>query len=199
VGGFRPIAAQPRASIDAEAGLAYDRSGGEFDGRVYLVYTSAPNTRTDDTDIKVRFSDDDGGTWSGEIAVSSRSRNSQFLPRTALDQTTGRVGFAWYDARNDNGRGKGSTNRQRNDDAQLWAAAGRPTEDGLIIRKNFRVSKGTFNARAADNAIDLGDYIGLTYHRGFLWPVWADNSNSTGDNPDGKLNELDLYTARVRK
>jgi hypothetical protein len=28
--------------------------------------------------------------------------------------------------------------------------------------------------------------------------VWADNSNSTGDNPNGTLHQLDIYTARVR-
>jgi hypothetical protein len=27
--------------------------------------------------------------------------------------------------------------------------------------------------------------------------VWSDNSNSTGDNPDGALSALDVYTAKV--
>src|SRR5262249_23095866 len=38
VGGFAPIPAQPSRTIDAEANLAYDRSGGPNTGRVYLVY-----------------------------------------------------------------------------------------------------------------------------------------------------------------
>ena len=29
------------------------------------------------------------------------------------------------------------------------------------------------------------------------YPAWSDNSNSTGQNPDGKLHQLDLFTAKV--
>jgi hypothetical protein len=199
VGGFRRIPAQPEAKVDAEVGLAYDRSGGAFDGRAYLVYTIAPTTKSDNTDIRVRFSEDDGGSWSSARKVNTdRTKFSQFLPRIALDQTSGNVAFAWYDSRKDIGRGSGSTNRRVNDDAQLWVAAARPTATGLGLSKNFRVSAGTFNADSANNAIDLGDYIGLTFHGGVFWPVWADNSNSTRDNPSGRLRGLDLYTAKVR-
>jgi hypothetical protein len=199
VGGFRRIAAQPAAKVDAEVGLAYDRSGGAFDGRAYLVYTVALTTSSDNLDVRVRFSDDDGGTWSAAKKVNTdRTKFSQFLPRIAVDQTSGNIAFAWYDARNDRGRGSGTTNRRVNDDAQLWAVAARPTAGGLKFSKNMRVSKGTFNAERANNSIDLGDYIGLTFRNGFFWPVWADNSNSTGDNPNGKLRGLDLYTAKVR-
>ena len=199
VGGFRRIAAQPSAKVDAEAGLAYDRSGGPFDGRVYMVYTIAPNTSSDNLDVRVRFSDDDGGSWSAPLKVNTdRTKFSQFLPKIAVDQTSGNVAFAWYDARNDRGAGSGSTNRRVNDDAQLWAAAAKPTANGLAFSKNFRVSTGTFNADRANNTIDLGDYLGLTFRNGIFWPVWADNSNSTRDNPNGRLRALDLYIAKVQ-
>src|SRR5205814_46348 len=39
VGGFDFIPPQPDRSIDAEPGLAWDRTGGPHNGRVYLVYT----------------------------------------------------------------------------------------------------------------------------------------------------------------
>jgi PKD repeat protein len=42
----------------------------------------------------------------------------------------------------------------------------------------------------------LGDYIGLDFYGGVFHPCWADDSNSTGDNPDGTAN-LDYYTAAV--
>src|SRR6266566_6740101 len=71
VGGFRRIPAQPSAKIDAEVGLAYDKSGGAFDGRVYMVYTIAPSTTSDNTDIVYRFSSDDGGSWSAAKRVNS--------------------------------------------------------------------------------------------------------------------------------
>jgi hypothetical protein len=37
----------------------------------------------------------------------------------------------------------------------------------------------------------------LDFYGGVFVPVWADNSNSTGDNPAGALATLDVYTARV--
>src|SRR5439155_26395637 len=49
----------------------------------------------------------------------------------------------------------------------------------------------------AQNGIDFGDYEGLAFYGGNFYPVWADNSNSTHDNPDGTLHELDIYTAKV--
>jgi hypothetical protein len=45
--------------------------------------------------------------------------------------------------------------------------------------------------------IDFGDYTGSAFVNGVLMPVWADNSNSTGDNPDGTLGRFDLYTASI--
>src|SRR5262249_45034918 len=39
-------------------------------------------------------------------------------------------------------------------------------------------------------------YIGLDFYNNALYPCWADDSNSTGDNPNGTSN-LDYYTARV--
>src|SRR5207247_1937981 len=42
-----------------------------------------------------------------------------------------------------------------------------------------------------------GDYIGLDFQAGRFFPAWADNSNSTGDNPDGSLNQFDIYTSSI--
>jgi hypothetical protein len=33
---------------------------------------------------------------------------------------------------------------------------------------------------------------------GIAHPAWSDNSDSTRDNPDGALRQLDIYTAAVR-
>jgi hypothetical protein len=122
--------------------------------------------------------------------------NSQFLPRIAVDQTTGNIAVSWYDARNDAGSGSsGSTNSIANDDAQLYATVS--TDGGVSFQPNVRVSTGTSNAGTASNGIDYGDYTGLDFYNGHFYPVWADNSNSTGDNPNGSLSRFDIYTANV--
>ena len=71
-------------------------------------------------------------------------------------------------------------------------------DGGLTFAPNSRISKGVSNSRDSQNGIDFGDYEGMAFYGGRYFFVWADNSNSTGDNPDGKLHQLYIYTARVR-
>src|SRR5439155_8472542 len=99
VGGFDFIPAQPDRSVDAEPGLAWDRTGGAHNGRVYLVYTKEQKNESDDTDVYVRYSDDGGATWSGGVRVNDdRTVNSQFLPKISLDPTTGNLAVVWHDS-----------------------------------------------------------------------------------------------------
>jgi hypothetical protein len=197
VGGFDFIPAQPDRSIDAEPGLAWDRTGGPHNGRVYLIYTFRFTNQDNNTDIYSRYSDDEGVTWSAPVRVNDdTTQNSQFLPKISLDPTTGNLAVVWYDSRNDLGTGgPGDTNGVPNDDAQFWGAFS--TDGGQSFTKNFQISAGTSNSRDAMNGIDYGDYTGLSFYGGIAHPVWADNSNSTGTNPDGTLHQLDDYTAAV--
>jgi len=198
VGGFDFIPPQIDRSIDAEPGLAWDRTGGAHNGRVYLVYTKEIQNESDNTDIFVQFSDDNGTTWSPGVRVNNDSTvNSQFLPKIALDQSTGNLATVWYDARNDLGSGgSGDTDGLPNTDAQFWGAFS--TNGGVSFGPNVRISAGTSNSHDSGNGIDYGDYSGLAFYGGVAHPAWSDNSNSTGTNPDGSLHQLDIYTAAVR-
>jgi hypothetical protein len=196
VGGFDFIAPQPDRSVDAEPGLAWDRTGGPHAGRVYLVYTHEVRNEKDDTDVEVRHSDDGGATWSAPVRVNDdATTNSQFLPKISLDPTTGKIAVVWYDSRADLGAGgPGDTDGVPDDDAQLWGAF---SSDGQTFSPNVQISAGTSNSQDAQNRIDYGDYTGLSFFGGIAHPAWADNSNSTGNNPDGALHQLDVYTASV--
>jgi hypothetical protein len=198
VGGFDFIPPQPDRSVDAEPGLAWDRSGGAHNGRVYLVYSIERPNESNDLDIYVRYSDDNGATWSKGVRVNDdHTKNSQFLPKISLDQTTGNLAVVWYDSRADLGLGgPGDTNGIPNDDAQFWGAFS--TDGGLSFTPNIQISAGTSNSHDAGNGIDYGDYSGLSFFGGVAYPAWSDNSNSTGDNPNGALHKLDIYTAAVR-
>ncbi len=197
VGGFDFIPAQPDRSIDAEANLAWDRSGGSHTGRVYLVWTQETPNESDNTDIMLQHSDDDGATWSPAVQLNDdHTTNSQYDPAIALDQSSGDVAVSWYDTRNDLGSGgSGDTDGIPNDDFQIWATDS--TNGGISWAPNFRVSQGTSNAIDANSYFDVGDYTHAAFVAGSFWPAWSDNSNSTGDNPDGTLHQLDLYTAKV--
>ena len=197
VGGFDFIPAQAGRSVDAEPGLAWDRTGGPHHGRLYLVYTFRFTNQDNNTDIFTRFSDDQGVTWSAPVRVNDdATKNSQFLPKISLDPTSGNLAVVWYDSRNDLGLGgPGDTNGIPNDDAQFWGAFS--SDGGQSFTKNFQISAGTSNSHDAMNGIDFGDYTGLSFYGGIAHPVWADNSNSTGTNPDGALHQLDDYTAAI--
>ena len=146
VGGFDFIPAQPNRSIDAEANLAWDRSGGAHNGRVYLVWTQETPNESDNTDIMLQHSDNNGASWSPAIKLNDdQTTNSQYDPAIALDQSTGDVAVSWYDTRNDLGTGgSGDTDGIRNDDFQIWATDS--TNGGATFAPNFQVSKGTSNA-----------------------------------------------------
>ncbi|MBX7223603.1 MAG: IPT/TIG domain-containing protein [Blastocatellia bacterium] len=197
VGGFDFIPAQSSRSIDAEANLAWDRSNGPFRGRLYMVYTEETANENNDTDILVRYSNDNGSTWTNPVKVNDdATTNSQFNPGIALDQTTGNVGFGWHDCRLDNGVvGLGSTDTTSNNNPHYFVTV---SSDGCAtFEPNLRVSAGCSARGGAANGVDYGDYVGLDFTNGILQPSWADNSNTTGDNPNGTLSRFDMYTARV--
>jgi hypothetical protein len=197
VGGFDPIPAQPDRTIDAEANLAWDRSGGAHNGRSYLVWTQEVGNGSNNTDLELQHSDDNGATWSPAVQVNDdHTVNSQYDPAIALDQTTGNVALSWYDTRNDLGAGgSGDTDGIPNDDFQVWGTYS--TNGGATVAPNFRISTGTSNAVDANSFFDIGDYTHAAFVGGTFWPVWSDNSNSTGTNPNGTLHQFDLYTAKI--
>lgn len=191
VPGFLAIPAQPHRTIDAEAGLAWDRSNGSHRGRVYLVYTDRPNSTGYDTDIYLRYSDDNGSTWTSPLRVNDDAPGngkSQFLPRIALDPTTGYIAVSFHDSRNSSA----------NTTAEYWATAS--LDGGVSCLPNVKVSAGMSSANVvavSSYKFDFGDYSGLAFYGGIIYPCWGDNSNSTGNNPEGTLTTLDAYMAAV--
>jgi hypothetical protein len=197
VGGFDYIAAKPNRSIDAEANLAWDRSGGAHNGRVYLIWVDENPNESDNTDVMLQHSDNNGASWSPAVRLNDdHTVNSQYDPAIALDQSNGDFGVSWYDTRNDLGHGgSGDVDGIPNDDFQIWATDS--TNGGTRFARNFQVSRGTSSAVAANSFFDNGDYTHAAFVAGTFWPAWSDNSNSTGDNPNGRLHQFDLYTAKV--
>ncbi len=68
---------------------------------------------------------------------------------------------------------------------------------GLGFSPNFQLNPGQSDNTDSGSLIYYGHYQGLAYQGGYLQAVWADNSNSTGTNPDGTHKEFDIYTCRV--
>jgi hypothetical protein len=194
---FDPIRPQRDRSVDAETGLAWDvLATSPRLGRVFLLYTDEDPNRSSNTDIWLRYSDDEGATWTPPTRVNDVRQRAQFLPRVAIDPTTGNLAVGWHDARNDAGdHGPGDTDGMKNTDSQYFLTFS--IDGGVTFAPAVQVSAGTSNAFASHNGVEYGDYSGLVFHGGFAFPSWADNSNSTGDNPGGPLGTLDVHMARV--
>ena len=199
VGESDAIPPQSVRTIDSAVNLAFDTSNGPFRGRVYLIYTDEFPRASGNTNIMLRFSDNNGATWSAATKLNDDTTvNSQFFPDIAVDPATGFVAASWYDARNDHGiPGQGSVDTTVNNDVQFWGAFGTPTAAGVSFKPNFQISAGTSSATSTQDQNEFGDYTGIDFVNGRFYPVWADNSNSTGDNPNGALGALNLYTAAV--
>jgi hypothetical protein len=189
VGGFDYIPAQPNRSIDANVGLAFDRSNGSTRGRLYLVYTDEVGDESNNTNVMLRYSNTLGSTWSSALKVNDDSTTkSQFLPAMAVDQSTGNVAIVWRDARNSAG----------NNTAEEWGTVS--VTHGASVLANVRL--GGMSNQAGGNVaksddLDFGDYQGVAFANGKFIPVFADNSNSAGGNPDGTGSKFDLYTVVV--
>jgi len=190
---FEPIRAQRSRTIDAEAALVWLLEGPDR-GRLILLFTDERPDQSDDTNVIVKLSDDAGATWGPRIGVATDVR-SQFLPRLAMDPATGHLVAGWHDASLDTGAGAFDTDGIANTDAMYAVAFS--TDAGASWTTPQMVSEGASNAAASRNLIEFGDYTGLSFTFGIAHPAWADNSNSTGDNPDGTLHGFDVYTAAV--
>ncbi|MFO1432117.1 MAG: sialidase family protein [Candidatus Competibacteraceae bacterium] len=198
VGAYDFLPAQPNRTVDAEAGLAWNLNT----NRLFLVYTDENPDESNDTDIMLRYSDDDGQHWSDSRRINDdKTHCSQFLPKIALDSVTGNLAIVWYDARNDQGSSSDGQcdGIDANEEVELWGTLS--LDGGLSFVPNFKISEGKSSALIAaqvtdnnDPGFDFGDYIGLDFFDNVVHAVWADNSNSTGDNP---LLTFDAYTARI--
>ncbi|HMC65859.1 MAG TPA: S8 family serine peptidase [Gemmataceae bacterium] len=199
MGMFNTIPAQSARQIQTKGSLAWDRSGGRFNGRVYLMYTDAPASNTNDTEIFLQFSDDNGATWSNRIRVNDDiGTNSQFMSRIAVDQRTGILAASWYDCRNDLGNGGvGDRDGVPNTDTEFYSAVS--FNGGITWSRNIQLeplpSSSIANAHNFGN--DYGDYTGIAFANGTFHSVWADNSGSLNP-PDVSPPEFEIATVAVQ-
>jgi len=185
------IPAQDHRKIEVGIAVAYDRSGGANNGRVYLLHVDRPPTTTYDTDMFIQYSDNNGTSWSAQTKVNDdNSGTSQFMPWMAIDQASGKIAVSWYDCRNDT-----ALNRK----PHMYASVS--VNGGATFSKNFQLNPAQSDMQLvwnndANYYFDYGDYRTMVYLGGYLYTSWGDNSNNPNTNPDGQ-NKLDVYIAKT--
>jgi hypothetical protein len=146
----------------------------------------------------VIYSDNNGTNWSSALKVNTDgTTSSQFFPRIAVDQTSGKVAVSWYDCRGDT---------VTNVATRFYAAV---SSDGgaTFSSSNLQLETGQSNAPLINSdscfppgwygGFDYFDYTGLAFYGGYFYSAWADNSNTTTNNPDGTCG-MDIYVAKTR-
>jgi hypothetical protein len=189
VGGFDFIPAQPTRSVDPETGLQWDANpASPHFGRLYLVYTDEVVQESSNLDIMLKFSDDNGATWSSSpIRLNDDATvRSQFNPKLSIDDAVGNIMICWHDCRE-----SGNNTAMR----EYCTAAG-PAGPSTTFLPNVPIGDGL--SKSNQDGFDFGDYSGLDYSSGAGHPIWGDTSNSTGNNPNGTSNfdaQTDVVTA----
>ena len=171
--GFKTsIPADPKRGVHVGPTIDVDRSGSSFNGRLYITYTNlfvVGADQKDNTDIFVRYSDDDGSSWSAPILVNDDvGINSHFLPWLDVDQQTGVVAVVWYDARND------TNNKQ----VEVFMAVS--DNGGVSFLTNILVSDGKSDQSLDNFNRSLNgylEYIGIAICGCKAFPVWSDNQH----------------------
>ncbi len=135
---------------------ACDTSGGAYNGTIYINWADQRNG-TDDADIWLVKSEDEGETWSEPIRVNNDAPGKmQFFTKMAIDQTTGSLYFVFYDRRN---------YTDNNTDVYLAVS-----EDGGETFTNIKLSSEPF---LPTEDVFFGDFSGITAYNDKIRAVWT--------------------------
>lgn len=196
VGGFDFIPAQSSRSIDAEPEFAVIPAGAPHAGRVLYTYTDELTNESNDTNVMLRMSDNNGVTWSAPIKLNDdATTRSQFLQSIAVDPTSGVIGAFWYDSRNDVGTATGGfSDTTANNEAQVYATFS--IDGGDTFQPNVILQSAVSKASTAASPTDYGDWTGADFAGGNFFAAYTDNS--TGLSPaNASRPKLDIAVSKV--
>lgn len=147
-----------------------DISYTESRGTIYVNWTDQRNG-TDDTDVWITKSTDNGDTWSEATRVNDDpAGRHQFFTWMTIDQANGDVLIVFYDRRNHDDKGTDVYLARSTDGGETF-------ENTLVSESPFYPSSSVF----------FGDYNNITAHNGIVRPIWI--------RADGT--QRSLYTAIV--
>lgn len=175
--------------------LAVDTSGGEHNGRRYVVWADQKGAVNTDVQLLMRHSDN-GLDWSAPITVNDVEKGDQYVPWVSVDPKGG-VHVAWLDRRND----------PQNRLLDVYYAYS--DDGGETFHPNVRVTERAFDGDLGHHQTGIpfiGDYIGLATSGSSAVVFWADTRHS--DEP-GRMHQWpgasqpthgsDVYSATILK
>lgn len=155
--------------------LRVDRSGGDFDGNLYAVWTADgfQNELTTGVDVYFSRSENGGQNWSAPFVLNNDGipASEQFFPSLAVNDK-GLLAISWYDRRED-------PNNLMTKYYMTYS-----TDGGASFEQDFPVSSegADFSSIGAANGnFGVGEYTQIVTTQGYAIPVWADGRSNDGN------------------
>jgi hypothetical protein len=159
-----------------------DASNGPYKGTIYVNWSDQRNG-SDNTDIWMIKSNDEGNTWSKPIRINNDTGVSQqFMSWLTVDQKTGYLYCLYYDRRNHHG-----------DTTDVYLAV---SKDGGNSFTNFRINDHSFKPDKIDF---FGDYICVRSMGDIVRPLWMQLSKHKLSIWTALLNNSDLDWATYKR
>jgi len=134
---------------------ACDLSNGPNKGAIYINWSDQRNG-SQNTDVWLVKSNDNGQNWSNPIRVNNDSTKSQqFMSWFTIDQTNGRLYCLFYDRRN-----------YKDAYTDVYLAF---SDNGGESFKNIKVNEKPF---LPSKKVFFGDYINIAVHNNIVRPIW---------------------------
>ena len=201
--------------------IAVDNTLGSFSahqGRIYVSFvgrSTATGNPSDNTDIELIHSDDDGATWSGATIVNTDSGvvdghtagdggvqgRPQYQPSIAVDNSTGTLVMSWLDVRDDASLQRyanyltysldGGASFSPQTFADLPNVVTDATTGSTFVAGPYSGNESGGNPNS-ETSTAFGTHQGLAVSNGVIHPIWA----TTGKNVDGNA-RLAIDTARA--
>lgn len=158
--------------------IAVDRSCNSTRGRIFVVYPEKENGNGKAI-IRVRYSDNQGSTWSAAQTVSISNGRQNWQPAIAVDETTGAVCIIYYSLDGASGWG-----------TNTYMAY---STDGGVSYTNLKISDASHITEIVDQTnatpiIKSGHYSAVDAYGGYAIATWSDH------RPNQKWQ---IYSSRV--
>jgi len=163
--------------------VVVDKSGGAYDGHLYLVWTAngLAQKKTEGLDIYYSRSTDGGKIWSEASVLNDNegSESHQFYPSIAVNDK-GVLVVSWYDRRDD----------PNNLNTMYYMTYSEDGGDTFIPDFPVSTAASDFSVIGSKNgAFGIGEYTQTLATSSFAIPIWADGRTNDGN--------IDLYVAFV--
>lgn len=160
--------------------IAVDTSGGQYDGRIYVIWNSNDTNYFSNVNVYLSYSDDNGQTWSQPIMVNSDGSGAyKFHHRPSITVTPdGKVIAGWYDTRN------GTAPNVYNTD--FFVGISYDGGETFIQRK---VNDTLFNFNDIQSPFYVAEYYQLSASKHYIYVFWS-QLNDNG-------NDVDIYYTKL--